>query len=404
MKEFLDLGKQPIANGFLKQEEIASEYFFDLKVGLEEETRLVSLINPVNENKMFHENYAYRSSQSKTMLQHFLHVGEGLAKAFKPFYVLEIGSNDGAFIKNWAKSTSCAVEPCKNFAEITTSMGYKTYNSFWTQELADKILNDRGHKMDLIFSANCICHIPDLDECFKAISKILARDGVFAFQDPDLASMITKTSYDQLYDEHAHIFSVTALKNILQKYSLQIFDVVHYKNIHGGSNVIMVAHEGTRTPSQKLAKALSYEDEVGLNDEKAYFTFAKNVQQSKKELVEELSRCKDRGQKVVSYGATSKSTTVFNYCGINSELIEFIVDTTPEKIGKLSPGMHIPVKSYENFTEDIDVAFLGAWNFVSEIYEKELSWTYKGGKFFTHVPYCTYVDGEFVGQLNTFGN
>ena len=101
-----------------------------------------------------------------------------------------------------------------------------------------------------------------------------------------------------------------------------------------------------------------------------------------------LHRCKQNGQKVISYGATSKSTTVFNYCGIDDSLISYITDTTPEKQGKLAPGSRIPVVAPKSnsIEEDVNYVFLGAWNFVDEISKKEKDFIDRGGKFITHVP------------------
>ena len=119
--------------------------------------------------------------------------------------------------------------------------------------------------------------------------------------------------------------------------------------------------------------------------------FADNVKKSKDELLSTLASLKNLGNKIVSYGATSKSTTVFNYCGIDTSLIDYIVDTTEDKQGKLSPGMHIPVVPPEKFNETVDVAFLGAWNYLSEIVTKEKAWLNSGGKFVTHIPNVRFV-------------
>ena len=111
------------------------------------------------------------------------------------------------------------------------------------------------------------------------------------------------------------------------------------------------------------------------------------MEQSKNDLVRLLKKCKDEGKKVISYGASSKSTTIFNYCNIGPELLSYITDTTPEKQGKLSPGVHIPVISPEHgFNESVHFAYLGAWNFIKEIKNKEKDFVDGGGKFITHVP------------------
>ena len=168
MKKFLDLGKQPIANGFLYEKDINSEYFFNLGVAFDQDTKLVTQTEYVDGNLMFNDEYVYRGSMSKTMRDHFKKLRDYLKVEYPESKVLEIGSNDGVFIKNFDPATTIAVEPCGNFAKETQDMGYTTYNEFWTQELSDKIKAEAG-KQDIIFSANCICHIPDLDQTFRAV-------------------------------------------------------------------------------------------------------------------------------------------------------------------------------------------------------------------------------------------
>ena len=388
--QFLDLGKQPIANGFLYKDQIKDEYFFNLGVAFDEETKLVTQTEYVDPPLMFNDSYVYRGSMSQTMRTHFEEFSYTLPYKGK---ILEIGSNDGVFIKNFNPSRTISVEPCGNFAKETQDMGYTTYAEFWTQDLANKILKNHG-KQDVIFAANCICHIPDLDQTFTAVKSLLSEDGTFIFEDPSLAEVINNNSYDQIYDEHPHVFSVIALDNILQRNGLQIVKVTNLK-VHGGSNRIYakkIKHWNSMDPispeiDESVEQNKAYERILGLDKLSTFKRFAEKIEQSKKDLVRILKQCKKEGKKVISYGASSKSTTVFNYCNINSDLISYITDTTPEKQGKLSPGVHIPVISPEQgFDDSVDFAYLGAWNFIREISKKEHKYLAKGGKFITHVP------------------
>jgi methylation protein EvaC len=386
-KQFLDLGKQPIANGFLHKEEINSEFFFNLKVGFDEETKLVTQMEYVDPPLMFNENYSYRGSMSSTMRYHFKKLWSSLPSDWK---VLEIGSNDGVFIKNFDSDKVIAVEPCSNFAKETQDMGYITYPEFWTTKLSETIKNNYG-KRDLIFAANCICHIPDLDDTFKAVENLLNDKGVFMFEDPSLAEVINNNSYDQIYDEHPHIFSVIALDNLLKRNGLEIVKVDNLK-VHGGSNRIHAMKIGKGIIHESVEKNKAYERILGLDKFETFQEFAQRVEQSKKDLIKLLKQCKKENKKVISYGATSKSTTIFNYCGIGPDLIEYITDTTPEKQHKLSPGVHIPIiPPEEGFDNSVDYAYLGAWNFAKEISEKELEYLERGGKFITHVPIVKFV-------------
>ena len=207
--------------------------------------------------------------------------------------------------------------------------------------------------------------------------------------------MISRNSYDQIYDEHAHIFSVTSLANILKKCNLEIFKIDHL-DVHGGSNRVYVKKkDSNRKIEPSVSIAINKESKFGISDIKTYTDFGESVKKSKKELIDILKEIKSKGKKIVSYGATSKSTTIFNYCGIDDTLIDYIVDTTPAKQGKFSPGVNIPVVSdKEGFDSSVDVAFLGAWNFKDEIIKKEKSFLQRGGVFITHVPSVGLIIGE----------
>ena len=386
---FLDLGAQPIANNFLSNLD-EEEYKFNLTVEFDDETKLVSLGEFVRPELMFNDSYVYYSSNSKTMQSHFKDYANVLKEEFSPEKVMEIGSNDGVFIKNFNNKTTIAIEPCGNFAEITNSLGYKTYDKFWNLEVAEHIIKNHG-KRDLISSSNCVCHMQNLDEAFGAANKCLTDGGVFVFEDPSLLKMLERVSYDQIYDEHAHIFSATALQNLLGQNGLEIFRIENLI-VHGGSNRIYACKQGTRKIENSVAENLSLEQEYGIQELATYKKFAKKVATSKGALVELLTNMKNEGRKVVSYGATSKSTTVFNYCGIGPDLIDYIVDTTEAKQGKLSPGMHIPVVPPQSgFNDTVDVAFLGAWNYEREILSKEESFLKSGGRFVTHIPYVRFM-------------
>ena len=384
-KEFLDLGRHPIANAFLTEEEFRDEFFFDLKVCWDDDSKLVSIKDFVEPERIFNNEYPYNTSNSFPMVAHFKSTAEMLKEEFNPKSVLEIGSNDGPFITNFDREASVCVEPCGNFSLKTAHMGYQSYTYFWTTELSEKIKTHHG-EMDLIYAANCICHIHDLDDTFKAVHNLLSDNGVFVFEDPSLLRILERGSYDQIYDEHPHIFSVTALNNLLKRNGLVLFDVDNL-SVHGGSNRIYATKDNSVDVKPAVLDNLRREKEFGVDRFETYEIFAQRVAESKKNLVSLLRKITDDGKRIMSIGATAKSTTVFNYCGIGKELIDVITDTTLDKQGKFSPGVHIPIMSRDDVNIlDYDYAFLGAWNFKDVIANKEREFVENGGKFITHVP------------------
>ena len=383
--KFLNLGKQPLANSFLSIIK-KNEFFYNLSVSFDTENFLVSVTNPVNPKKQYTDQYAHRASESRTMREAFRSTANKLKKRFSPKLVMEIGSNDGVFIKNFLKENVIAVEPCKNLANLTKKK-FKTYPNFWNKSLARKIFN-KDKKADLIFSANTISHIPNIRETLEAIELSLSNNGVLVIEDPSLKSVIKTNSYDQFYDEHVYVFSALAISTITKKFKLRLFDAEEVEN-HGGSIRYYICKDKSKyKKTTRLAKIINSEKKSGLNKFKTFFNFSKRVKKSKKELISLLDRLKKNNKKIISYGATYKSTTVFNYCNIGTKYFDYVTDTTVNKQGKYTPGQHIPIISPdEGFDNSVDYAFLGAWNFKKEIIKKEKNFINNGGRFITHVPF-----------------
>lgn len=265
-------------------------------------------------------------------------------------------------------------------------MGFFTYDKFWNDRLAKKIVKKNGN-IDLIYSANTISHIPDLIEVFKAISTCLSQDGVFVFEDPYIGSVLKNNSYDQFYDEHVHVFSLIAISNLLKSNNLRIIDA-EILNTHGGSiRFYVTKNQSKYKVSESVKKIYRSELKNQLNKFSTYKKFSKRVQYSKKELVKLLKSLKRKQKKIISYGATYKSATIFNYCDIDKKFIDFVIDTTKNKQWKYTPGKHLLIKPpCDLIQEKVDYAFLGAWNFSKEIIKKEKKFIKNGGKFITHVP------------------
>ena len=391
IKKFLDLGLQPLANKYLTKKDLVKkkvEYYYHLEIGFNTNSKLVSILNTVPSKKMFDKTYPYRASMSRTMLDSFKKLSQNIKKKFNPSLIMEIGSNDGSFIKNFDKKKTICVEPCTDVAKVTKRMGYKTFSNFWDMKLAKKI-KTKVKKVDLIYSANTLSHIHDLNSVFRSIKYVLSDDGVLIIEDPSLLECFKKLSYDQFYNEHIYIFSLLSMKNLLRKHNLEVFNIEKLST-HGGAlrYYIKKISNNKFKINKKIKKQLYQEIAFGLNKFSTYTKFKNRVEKSKKKLLEILNKLKNKNKKIIGYGATAKVNTVLNYCKINKETLDYFVDTTPGKIGKYMPGTHLYIQKYrKSLTNQADYIFLGAWNFKQEIFKKEKKYIKKGGKFITHIPY-----------------
>jgi methylation protein EvaC len=388
---FMSFGRMPLANGFLQPDKSENEYFFELATAFCGACGMFQLMEQPDPQKMFHEQYAFYSSTSRYMQTHFaafanVILNNVLAGREDPF-VVELGSNDGIMLRHFKDRglRHLGIEPSANVAEVARSQGICTISSFFDRKLADQIVAEQGGA-DAILAANVMCHIPDLPGVAAGVQRLLKPDGVFIFEDPYLGDMIAKTSYDQIYDEHVFIFSATAVQRAFALFELELVDVMP-QITHGGSMRYTLAPKGSRQVSNKVNAQLANEAALGLDRAETYLQFKANCESSRAALMQTLEKLRGQQKRVVGYGATSKSTTVINYCGITPAHVEFISDTTPIKQGRLSPGAHIPVKPYVEFAKRYpDYALLFAWNHAAEIREKEAGFIAAGGRWIVYVP------------------
>lgn len=390
IEPFMSFGQMPIANGFLREDQFDEEYFFELAVAFCKACSMVQLTEQVDREKMFHDEYAFFSSTSQRMAVHFKEFAEAVMndylKSSDPF-VVEIGSNDGIMLQNFAQRgiRHLGIEPSANVAAVAREKGIETVCKFFDEELAREIVSRHG-QVDAFLGANVMCHLPYLHSVAAGIKILLKPEGVLVFEDPYMGDIVEKTSYDQIYDEHAFYFSVASLSNLFAQHELEIIDV-QPQNVHGGSMRYVVANKNARPVSPAVAAQRAREDSLGLKLPETYVGLRRNIERSRDELLALLQDLKAQGKRVVGYGATSKSTTVTNYCGITPDLVEFISDTTPIKQGKFSPGAHIPVRAYAEFASAYpDYALLFAWNHGEEIMENEQKFQQAGGKWIVYVP------------------
>lgn len=387
IRKFLDLGYQPLANSYLHKKQVnKKEKKFKLEIVFNDKNFLVSINKKIPTKEMFNSKYPYRSSLSNTMMESFKNISSKIKKRFKPKFIIEIGSNDGAFLYNFNKKKIIGIEPCKNIAKITKKKKYKTIDKYWNKKLARNIT--RNKKSDLIYSANTLSHIENLEETFGAINIALSSDGVLVLEGPALLPCIKNNIYDQFYCEHIYVFSTIALDKILMNFNLEIFDL-NVLNTHGGSTRYFIKKKGNKKYKvhKKVKQEISKEIKFGLHKFNTYSSFSKRIKKSRKKLIKILENLKNENKKIIGYGATAKSCTVLNYCKITKKHIEYFMDTTPDKINKFLPGSKIQIKKYKRLSKkDVDIAFLGAWNFKNEILKKEKKFIKEGGKFLLHVP------------------
>ncbi len=393
----LDLGRQPLGNGFLDPVDFDSEYFYHLRCGFAEDSCLFQLVEQPSPELMFHHDYAFFSSTSRHMQEHFAAFAEdirdrGYVDGDDPL-VVEIGSNDGIFLKHFSADgvRHLGIEPSGAVADKAVESGVKVCREFFDVALASRILDEHG-PASVISAANVMCHIPGIHELAQGIALLLGDDGILVFEDPYLGDVVRLTSYDQIYDEHVFLFSALSVQNIFRTVGMELIDLVPQAT-HGGSMRYFLTKEGRRVPSPTVQEILDIELAQGLDRTETFVELAERVAASAVTLRRTLEEIRAAGKTIAAYGATSKSTTIYNYAGIGPDLIDFICDNTPLKQERFSPGVHIPILPESAFRmSPLDYAFLAAWNHEAEIRSHNAPFEAAGGKWISHVPEARILD------------
>lgn len=390
VRDFVDLGDQPTANGFLLPEDVSGEFAFRLAVGACERCAMVQLMTVVPQERRYHAGYRYHASGSAGHRRHF----EADARYFleteltgrDPFLV-EIGCNDGVMLADIAAAgvRHLGVEPSGNVADLARRKGVRVLPAFFDEDTAVAIRDEHG-PADVVFGANTVCHIAHIDSVFRGLDALLGTDGVFVFEEPYLGTIVDGMAFDQIYDEHVYYFSVTSVRAMAERFGFELVDAERIA-LHGGEVRYTITRAGARVPSPRVATLLAEEEAGRLTSPARLAEFGRSVERIRTDLVALLRDLRDRGKRVVGYGAPGKSSTVTTYCGIGTDLVPFVCDSTPAKQGHLVPGSHLPVRPPEAFADPYpDYALLFAWNHADEIMAKEKAFRDAGGRWIRYVP------------------
>jgi len=388
--KFLDFGPMPLAGGFIKEEEVGEDKSYPLGVYFCRNCKEVQILDVVPSNVLF-KDYRFLSSVTNTLSSHFQNYARDMTERFlsKDSLVVEFGSNDGVLLKpfNDLGIKAIGIEPASNIAKVAVERGCTVVNDFLTEKSAKKIVEAHG-KADIICANNVFAHIDDMHEVMRSIKVLLKPEGVFVFEVHYLLDLIKTYQYDVIYHEHLMYHSIIALQYLLTLFDMEIFEVKRIP-IHSGSIRVYSRNKGARKEGidSSVEEMLKLEKEAGLDKEETFLEFAKEVIRRRDAIKKAVESLVAEGKKVVGYGASGRSVVHLNFSNLSKDEISYIVDESPERVGRLVPKVHIPIVSPEVMKKDQpDYVLMFAYNYEKEILEKEKEFISKGGKFIIPLP------------------
>ena len=389
---FADLGTSPLANSYLRPEQLLQpESFYPLVAYVCASCYLVQLEELSSPGDIF-SDYAYFSSFSDSWLQHAKGYCEQVINRFSlnnNCLVIEIGSNDGYLLKYFKEAgiKVLGVEPAANVAKAAIEQGIETLVNFFDHSLADA-LAAQGKKADLIIANNVLAHIPQTNDLMRGLHKLLKPEGTITIETPHLLSLIEENQFDTIYHEHYSYFSLTTLERIFKTHQLALYDLEMLPT-HGGSLRLFVGHldkyEGKASAS--VRQVLAEEERKGLKEISFYESYGDRVLQVKRNILKGLIGLKEEGKLIAAYGAPAKGNTLLNYLGIGTDFIDYTVDRNPNKQGCFLPGSRIPVYSPDRIAKTRpDYLLILPWNLKEEIMEQMAMISSWGGRFILPIP------------------
>ncbi|PYP70286.1 MAG: methyltransferase [Gemmatimonadetes bacterium] len=389
--EFLDLGSTPPADEFKTEAQLReADVYYPLQVYMCDDCGLAQLGFVVSPEVLYRNDYPYESSTTAAGREHWTRFARSVVAQLgvsASELVVDIGSNVGVLLEAFQtqKMRVQGVDPAPGIAASAVERGIDTICDFFGPEIARRIVGAQG-RASLITGTNVFAHVDDLASFMRGVDCLLADRGALIIEAPYFANLVAYTEYDTIYHEHLSYLSIRPLVPFFRRFDMEVFNVQQVE-IHGGSFRVFVGRRGVHPVSPEVDRLLAQELETRLHAPETLQAFAHSVRQNRKDLLWLLHRLKNDGKSIAGVSAPAKGMTLLNYSRIGTEILDFVTEKAPLKIGRFTPGSHIPVRpDAELLRVQPDYALLLAWNFAEEIMRNLDEYRQKGGRFIIPIP------------------
>ena len=362
----LSLGEVPLAGVFPLKEELENESKYPLNLLFCKKCSLVQTDSFIEPQILF-EDYRYLSSVG--LSNHFREVAYNLDKKYdvEGLNILEIGCNDGVLLEplNSLGANVEGVDPAKNIVKLATEKGLSVIEEYFNDETFGGWEFENNY--DLVLSNNTFAHIPDIQSVVRGIKHVLKPDGDFIFEVHYLQSLIDGKQWDNIYHEHIFYHSITGLNNLFNKYDMTLIDFEEIP-IHSGCIRVTVKKKNINTPQKVLDRKELESKKIA--DVEYLRSYGEDVRNHITNFIIQSEELKEN-HTIAGYGASGRANMFCNLTDLNSDIVKFIVDESPERCGRYIANTDIPIVDVETLkNSDVDLLIIFAWNYSKMIIEK----------------------------------
>ncbi len=398
---YLDLGLMPLANNLASSTRAAKDMQrYPMQVQYCRDCSLSQLTVVIDPREMF-SKYAYRSSISRSYVEHCRTMARSMRDqlGLQPGdLVVDIAGNDGALLAVFKDELGVQVvnvDPAENLAAIAEAQGVPTITDFWGRDAADKVVAKYG-KPKLITATNVFAHVDDVRSFVKAARKCLDEQGTLMLEFPYGVDFIEHREFDTIYFEHLSYVLLEPVRRLAEDLGMAVFDV-QKQDIHGGTIRVFIGNKGGHAIQPSVAEFVANEKREGYHAAKVYEAWNAEIDKLIADLVRQISALKKGGARIAAFAASAKGNTLLNACHFDDETVDYIVDDTPEKIGRYSPGTGIPIVDRSVLADNPpDYLLILAWNFAKDIIASTHEFSAAGGQYILPIPSFKLIgnDGE----------
>lgn len=372
----LDLGVQPVSDLVVAPSQLnRPETFYPLQLHHCLECGLTQLGYTVNP-RVVYRHFPFVSGTTQTATRHLQGLAQDLVERLgmdRHSFAVDVGSNDGTLLKGYLASgvRFLGVDPAGDPVRVANAAGIPTLHAFFNEETADAILDSHG-QAHAISAAGVFAHIADLAGVMKGVKRLLAPKGIFATDSQYWLDMVRRLHYDNIFHQHLRYYSLKPLIRMFDGYEMDVFDVER-SEVYGGSIRVFSGHRGDHPISPRVPALLAAEEQAGLYRETTFERFTRKIAERRQRLFDAVYRLASTGKTVIGVGAPAKASTVCNYCRLGPDLVSYITEVNPLRIGTYLPGVRIPIVDEARMLGEqrrVDAAILFAWNYSGEILRK----------------------------------